>query len=150
MPLGLLIFPSNICLRFSTGIFNSSFLSFFSFFCGHNHVTMQILMITCLGLKLKSYSDVTLGDIIRTGRPQWYSQGPGHRKIVTQCRILALGHRVRWPGLGSRRSARPISLYHFPHLYPFPLSQISQVDTIYMRPSFCQFRISMHAVGVKG
>jgi len=36
----------------------------------------------------------------RTGRPQSYSQGPGHREIVT-VRNLALGHRlVTW--LGSR------------------------------------------------
>jgi len=26
---------------------------------------------------------------------QWDSQGPGHREIVTQCRILAVGHRTR-------------------------------------------------------
>jgi len=97
------------------------------------------------------YHTLVTGTIqYRTGRPQWYSQGPGHWEIVTQCQILAVGHRVRWPGLGSRRSAWPISLYHFPPLYQFPLSKISQVDTLCILPSFWQFRISVYAVRVKG
>ena len=34
------------------------------------------------------------GSMLGTGRPQRYSQEPGHREIVTQCRSLALGHKL--------------------------------------------------------
>lgn len=43
--------------------------------------------LACLPLFL------TKGKIVGTWRPQGYSQGPGHREIVTQCRILAVGEQ---------------------------------------------------------
>jgi hypothetical protein len=38
------------------------------------------------------YSDSII--IVGTWRPRWYSQEPGHREIVTQRRILAVGHKL--------------------------------------------------------
>jgi hypothetical protein len=53
-------------------------------------IVLNLLFSYLTGIKMLRVSVLSSG----TWRPRWYSQESGHREIVTQRRILAVGHKL--------------------------------------------------------